>query len=314
MGKKDTVNKEERISNLTLYGQTVSFGFTRMWLYVKGTLFFTVILILFILIDHLIGPKGNDIISWIGFALAIFAFFFIAILPSEPMRASHTAIMTEAILHNNIPQPCVKKGMELALQSFPCMSFLLLFTEVFKSLRDTITIKDVSKRNDLRPKLKSMIMFLLSSMVPYVGPCATSWAFSHHDKPTKEGLLEGAHLFFINLKGEIAFLFINAFLLVVASIAAFIGFVNLAMEFVSTNPFFIELGKELLKENDYAQMGVGPAETAMIYLVGIFLVYVVWVFVRPLCTIPTLKVFYRNMSDDVKKELFTDHVEERKAE
>mgnify|MGYP003320872084 CR=1 FL=1 len=66
MGKKDTVNKEERIGNLTLYGQTVSFGFTRMWLYVKGTLFFTVILILFILIDHLIGPKGNDIISLTG--------------------------------------------------------------------------------------------------------------------------------------------------------------------------------------------------------------------------------------------------------
>ena len=287
---------DKKIDNVTIYKDTIRFGVTRMWLYVKGLLFFTVIAAVFITVDCLIGPKDSEVISWIGIGLAVFAFFFIAILPSEPMRASHTAIMTEAILHNNIPQPCVEEGMKIALRTFPCMSFLVLFTEVFKSIADTIRFKDASKRNDLKPKLKSMTMFLLCSLIPYVGPCATSWAFSHQDKPTKEGLLEGAHLFFVNLRGMLTILFINAFVLVAASIAAMIGTVKLALKFVTTSPTLIELGNELLKYKEYAEMGVGPMETAMVFLVGIFFVYVVWVFARPIFTIPILREFYERVN------------------
>ena len=287
---------DNKIKNVTIYKDTISFGVTRMWLYVKGVLFFTVIAAIFIMVDCLIGPKDSEVISWIGIGLAVFAFFFIAILPSEPMRASHTAIMTEAILHNNIPQPCVEEGMKIALRTFPCMSFLVLFTEAFKSIADTIRFKDASKRNDFKPKLKSMVMFLLCSLIPYIGPCATSWAFSHQDKPTREGLLEGAHLFFVNLRGMLMILFINAFVLVAASVAVMIGTVKLGLEFVKTSPTLIELGNELLKYKEYAEMGVGPMETAMVFLVGIFFVYVVWVFARPIFTIPILREFYERVN------------------
>ena len=287
---------DKKIDNVTIYKDTISFGLTRMWLYLKGLMFFTVIAAIFIIIDCLIGPKDSVAISWIGIGLAVFAFFFIAILPSEPMRAEHTAIMTEAILHNNIPQPCVEEGTKIALRTFPCMSFLLLFTEMFKSIMDSIRSKDAVQKNDFSPKLKSMIMFLLCSLVPYVGPCATSWAFSHQDKPTREGLLEGAHLFFANLKGMLPVLLINVFVLVAASVAALIGTVKLGLEFVQTNPHLIQLGKELLKYKEYAEMGVGPMETAMVYLVGIFFVYVVWVFARPFFTIPVLRKFYERVN------------------
>lgn len=303
---------KEKISNKELYNRTLGFGWRRLLLYVRGTVAAIVVIVAFCLLDKLIGILFGDpaisFISWMGIALGIFAFFFIAILPIEPMRASHTAIMTEAILYNNIPQPCVEEGQKIALRTFPVMSFLILFGEGFRALADLVRIKDASKRSDWGPKVRSMVLFLLSGLIPYLGPCMTSWAFCHQDKDTKEGLIEGGHIFFKNLKHLIGFMIVNIFAVFLATVAAVIGLGSLILNLIESNQTLLNAGRFLLEISDeYREMRINPAEAVVLTLVSLIIVYVLWVFVRPICTIRILRRFYGSMDEETLNELKSDH-------
>ncbi len=302
--------KQEKkgLTDIEIYNKTVNFGWRRIVLYFEGAAVSLVVLLFFSLVDRFLakiaGINSNFVITWIGLGLALFAFFFIAILPIAPMRASHTAIMTEAILNNNIPQPCIEEGMEIAQKTYPVMSFLLLFAEIFKSIKELFLIKDPAKRSDLKPKIASMAMFLCCSMVPYIGTCAMSWAFCHQEKKTKEALLKGGHLFLMKFKNLIGFMIINAIAVLAACILIVVALSKLLYQFFETNPFFMKLGIEVLKDKTYLEMGFNPIEAGVVYMVSLFLVYFLWIFIRPICTIGVLRNYYSSMSEEDKKELF----------
>lgn len=296
----------DKLTNKDIYVKTIGFAKRRFVLYLRGFILSIIIILAFGTIDNLLSfvfnYESSFIITWIGIGLGIFAFFFIAIMPIEPLRAAHTAIMTEAILHNNIPQPCVEEGQKIALGSFPVMSFLILFGEGFKALGDLISIRDASKRSDWGPKVKSMVLFLASGLIPYVGPCITSWAFCHQDGDTKDRLIEGTRLFFKNLRHLLWFMILNLIVLSAASVVGIIGLFNLIHSLFSRSQLLSRVGEILLASSDKYQ-GLVPAEAAVIAIVSILMVYVIWVFVRPMCTIPTLRRFYDSMSDVIKEDL-----------
>lgn len=298
----------KKLTNREIYVKTIGFAWRRFALYLRGFVFLIVIILAFGTLDNLLSLilnyESHFVITWIGIGLGVFAFFFIAIMPIEPMRAAHTAIMTEAILHNNIPQPCVEEGQKIALGSFPVMSFLILFGEGFKALGDLISIRDASKRSDWGPKVKSMVLFLASGLIPYLGPCITSWAFCHQTGDTKDKLIEGTRLFFRNLKHIIWFMILNLVVLYAATVVGIIVLFNLVHALFSKSNLISSIGKILLEHNENYQMwGLVPAEAAVIAIVSVLMVYVIWVFVRPLCTIPTLRRYYDSMSDEIREEL-----------
>ena len=76
--------------------------------------------------------------------------------------------------------------------------------------------------------------------------------------------------------------------------------------FFETNPFFMQLGIEVLKDETYLEMGFNPIEAGIVYMVSLFLVEFLWIFIRPICTIGVLRNYYTSMSEEVKKGLFVD--------
>ena len=209
------------MGTLKIYFKTIGFVFLKLLFYLLAVTAWFLILMIFALISSFLNETFQTIIFALGGIIGFLVFNFFMGIGRNKYRAGQIAMITEGILHNQIPSHPIKEGIKRVNETFSTMTPSQMLLKVLSLIKNKIMKKDDGK--SLLPEIKSFLLFTLSLLIPYLGPCCMSWSFSHTDEDVFKSFVDGAGAYFHNFKkmflsaiGNLVKMFIVSSIVVIA--------------------------------------------------------------------------------------------------
>lgn len=289
----DTNIEKKKLSIREIYFQSWAFPWRRMVYYLVALLASVVIICMFYYLGYKYAYKYLVLITILGIIAGIAAFVVIAGAKLKELYMAHIAVMTEGLIHDIIPQPCVKEGLRLTARFDEEKSAEKLTVQIFSKIFLKNDKNDTEKNPGVMKSIKAFIMAQFITLIPYLGDCSVSWAVSHPDMNVSEAMVEGAKIFCNNIKKMLSTIILNFIFVAGVSITGMLITGIFIYSKLRELAFIIELDKMFEAGGLLLGLGHTPV-SAIITAAGIMTVfYVLYTFLCPRCTIVTLDQFYK---------------------
>lgn len=258
------------IERLKLYFSTILYPVIKILYYFLAVFVAALIIFVGVVISFFIE---SDFVLTITTLVTIFAFINVYQWESEQYKAGQIAVYTQTFISGNIPKHPIKFGLEWVNKRFTTNEIFDFVKKVFVAIKNKI--KKGKFEFGLFYELRTLIIFLLISLVPYLGNCVYAYTYLHSDEEVLECVINALEAFFRNIK-QLIWPIIKSFLITaIEALVSMILFASLLQPLLvgtSINEQTISL---------YGSANTSIMLDASLYIAVLFVLLIFIVFLKP---------------------------------
>ncbi|NLH64293.1 MAG: hypothetical protein GX478_08935 [Erysipelotrichaceae bacterium] len=186
------------MSNFEIFRRTFTFSWQRLFVYLIGI----AVMIACTAAGYLLKP--DDVIGLgVGFVVGLIIFGLIVHYIAYLLKAAQIAMITKAVVENELPEHVSKEGKAIVKKRFVTVSVYYAITGTINGIFGELTRglnSLASGGGEAVEGVTSAVSALINTAVAYLCSCCLGWVFYRKDENAFKATCEGAVLYFKNWK------------------------------------------------------------------------------------------------------------------